>query len=252
MKSLISSTLSIVLFSFPVLQLLLLPHVTQGLSIEDDRGHDEVGKKALQAHGIIAAIVFGILMPIAIFASIFREFLKDKWFKIHALLMMISTVLVMALAALAHKATNDLKDGQFRNTHEVVGVIVVLVIYLQVLAAIFRPHPPSSTPKLVEDPASTGNTSILPTTTTTDEKTILLQKESTQQKRLPLSIREIWQVAHKSIGLSILLIGGLQMKTGLSLYSDMYGMNESLNTIYYVWVGIMILFLLIAGHEKLK
>jgi hypothetical protein len=176
------------------------------------------------AHGIMAFIAWGVLVPLAVQSSMFRTLLpKDKspmsrrisvlptgkatlWFTLHRAFNGVAFSLTIALFAVAVAYTGKEKGEHFDQKHQVVGLSMFVMTVLQVLGGVFRPHLP---------PPESGD------------------KKST--------FRKTWEIAHRVKGLVLLALGFWQMWSGIKWYSYKYGVNGSDVLIaYWVWIGLMI------------
>ena len=100
------------------------------------------------AHGIIMIIAWAILTTIGIFSSRYRGILyknsknKALWFFVHRGVQCFVVILVLIGFGIAVYFTQNDDNPHFSNTHEIMGLIVVIFGFLQPINAWFRPHPP--------------------------------------------------------------------------------------------------------------
>ena len=176
------------------------------------------------AHGIMAFIAWGMLVPFAVQSSMFRTLLpKDKspmsrrisvlptgkatlWFTLHRAFNGVAFSLTIALFAVAVAYTAKEKGDHFHQTHQIVGLSMSVGTVMMVVGGVFRPHLP---------PPQSG------------------EKKSKK--------RQAWEIGHRVKGLLLLAIGFWQMWSGIKWYSYKYGVDGSDVLIaYWVWIGLMI------------
>ncbi|KAL7580488.1 hypothetical protein ACA910_003620 [Epithemia clementina (nom. ined.)] len=106
------------------------------------------------AHGVCAAIAWGILVPLAIGASLIRQVLIDivgwsegSWFQLHRGLNVLAALLTVAAFAIAVRAINqgtgddsdpDHFDGDI-SLHRRVGLIIFILTLMQAINGALRP-----------------------------------------------------------------------------------------------------------------
>jgi Eukaryotic cytochrome b561 len=118
----------------------------------ENRGKDQEPNRHLwKAHGLLMAISWGGLVPIAIGSSLLRHLLrlteKGLWFQIHRGVMSMASLCVMAGFAIAVVAIQKEDGGEaehFEEDHGKIGLSVVVLLVGQVLMGVFRPHLPSA------------------------------------------------------------------------------------------------------------
>ena len=182
------------------------------------------------AHGIMAFIAWGVLVPLAVQSSMFRSLLpKDTvpmsrisvlpsgkaalWFKLHRAFNSVAFSLTIALFAVAVAYTAKEKGDHFDKTHQIVGLSMTVMTTMMVVGGVFRPHlpPPHSA-----------------------------EKKS--------KYRQAWEIGHRVKGTVLLALGFWQMWTGIKWYSYKYGVGGSDVLIaYWVWIGLMTAMLVIGG-----
>jgi hypothetical protein len=178
---------------------------------------------AWAAHGIMAFIAWGVLVPFAVQFSMFRGLLpkgkESLWFKLHMAFNGTAFTLTVALFAIAVAYTAKEGGEHFDYKHQKVGLSMMAMTCLQVLGGIFRPHLP---------PPGSG-----------DKKTMF---------------RQVWEIAHRVKGTVLLPLGFWQMYSGIQWYSFKYNADLSTRLIaYWVWIGLMTtLFFVGFGYSMLR
>ena len=140
--------------AFGSLQLTLKPCTE--VTSDDDLGDGiVVGKtityeKLFFLHGLLAIVVFGVFMPVAISASRARSLLqyefrsKRIWYVVHSYLNTLGYILTLVLVGLVVYAYHQKKKehfgaGESSSNHEVVGLVTVLLMSVQVVGGVLRP-----------------------------------------------------------------------------------------------------------------
>jgi len=173
-------------------------------------------KSVMEAHGNMLTVAWGLLAPLAIASALLRGlFIKagyaTLWFRIH--MMLNTTVFCLTLIGfvLAFVALNDVGADHFQKTdetsHQLVGLIILILVFVQVTNGILRPHLPpaeaSEDVELVEEEASSSPAK--------DEKSLL---------------RKIWEPSHKILGAVLLALSWWQITTGWDTFSLLYAEED--------------------------
>lgn len=165
-----------------------------------------------RAHGILSAIAWGFLAPLAISSSLCRHLIPKAglWFQIHFyanILVLLLTVIAFALAVRAIQATeggNHFQPGHGPlEKHKTIGLVVFIVVVLQAMGGIMRPHPAEQ-----------------------NQKT---------------TIRTLWEFVHKGSGITLLAMGLYQCHSGMVLYFERFQiLNDSpYITAFWAVAGIL-------------
>lgn len=244
------------------------------------------GKVLMDVHAILAAVAFGVLMPLGIFSSSFRRLFdgeklevcnRKAWYFFHGALMASGALLAVVLTMLAVVAKEQTSGKHFRKVHEVVGLVLVGLIVLQVgVAAFLRPKGPTSAVmgidgmvdttdhqeagvemgqieehlKQEENPAATIATIQLQEEVQKTATTTAMGKTS--------FARKFWETKHAMAGIVIVLGGAYQIKSGLDIYEDRYYSNtfpattpkiHVLGILFWIWLGITVGFLVVVAYR---
>jgi hypothetical protein len=162
------------------------------------------------AHGVMAFIAWGVLVPFAVNSSLFRDLLPKRlpWFDLHRAFNTTAFALFVAYFSVAVSYTTQEGIGHFNNSHQRMGLFMFTSTALQVLGGMFHPK--------------------LPVPDSGEEKTI---------------VRKVWEGKHRLFGAALLACGFWEMGEGIRLYSIKYSVNESSKRdvciAYWVWIGIM-------------
>lgn len=136
-----------------------------------------------KAHGILMAIAWGVLCPLAIGASMLRSFFPPgMFFQIHRALNSLVVLMTLIAFSLAVKATNIEELDHFsEETHRRMGLVIFLFSLLQASNGLLRPHAP----------------------------------EAGEEKK---KVRFIWEIAHRVLGALTLFMAWSNCNTGLERY----------------------------------
>lgn len=168
------------------------------------------------AHGIIAFIAWGVLVPTAVQTAIMRSLFKGPtWFKIHQFINATAVTLTVVVFAIGVAVTSKEGAAHFENSHERMGLAIFILAILQVLDGAKRPHAPASG----------------------EEKTLS---------------RKAWEIGHRLGGVALLACGFWQMDSGIKLYATKFngaGSSQEKGVVigYWVWIGFVVAMLVIGG-----
>jgi len=167
-----------------------------------------------KSHGIMAALAWGILAPLAIANSLCRHLIPKTgfWFMMHRGLNVMVLVFTLIAFGFAYSAIDQLNGTHFKSgegalqKHKTVGLVVVVLTVLQAAGGILRPHLPQKDDhgKEIEDKSS---------------------------------IRTMWEVIHKFSGYSILAMAWYQCHSGLKLYALRFSQDNDFVGVFWVIAG---------------
>ena len=170
------------------------------------------------AHGIMAFIAWGVLVPFAVQSSLLRDLLPKGplWFQLHRAFNTTAYATFIAVFAIGVAYTGKEGGTHFNNAHQKMGLSMFILASAQVLGGVFRPH--------------------LPAPNSGEEKT---------------SVRMGWEIGHRVLGVALLACGFWQMQEGITLYALKYSASESnedkVKLAYWVWIGGMSAIIVIGG-----
>lgn len=173
------------------------------------------------AHGILAAIAWGVLTPLAIGSSILRKWItygKDSglWFKLHFYLNLLALVMNIAsfvLAVSAHQLTTPPGEDPKHFTafaHATIGLIIMILLLVQVIGGIMRP--------------------------------------STEKA----NVRFVWLAIHRVFGIILVGLSWYQVLNGLNLFATLFNATNYGNIFGYVvgTITMIILLTFLFGSPK--
>ncbi len=180
--------------------------------------------KVWLAHGVIAFLAWGVLLPISVNASLFRNLhpIGSLWFKCHRAFNTTAFALFVALFLIALSYTMKEGTSNFNNSHGRMGLVMLILTTFQMLFGIFRPH--------LTFPGS--------------------DKEKAK-------VRKVWEGVHRLLGAALLLCGFWQMSSGIKLFCNKYSVSASnegkVSTSYWVWGGAMTATIIVGiWHSKIQ
>ncbi|CAB9505014.1 Eukaryotic cytochrome b561 [Seminavis robusta] len=157
-------------------------------------------KRFFKVHGIMAAIAWGLLAPLAIANSMCRHLIPKQglWFEAHRgfnIMVFVLTVIAFAVVVKALEDTSGGNADHFKpregalGKHHTIGLVVFILVIVQCIGGMMRPHLPSPGEK-------------------------------------PSAIRVMWEFGHKGCGISLLAMGWYQCHSGLVLYARRFTNEE--------------------------
>lgn len=170
------------------------------------------------AHGIIAFIAWGVLVPTAVQSAIMRSLFKGPmWFKLHQYINAIAMALTIAVFAIGVAVTSKEGAPHFENSHERMGLAMFLLVIIQVGDGAIRP------------PAPAPNSG--------EEKTLS---------------RKFWEIGHRIGGVALLACAFWQMDSGIKLYALKFNgagssQEQGVTIAYWVWIGFVVAMLVIGS-----
>jgi Eukaryotic cytochrome b561. len=203
-------------------------------------------KRSLRIHGILAAVAFGFLVPLAIAASALRKYLDFEiccghkaWLIAHIALNTSSFIFAVILFAGSILSKNAVKGNHFKKTHEKVGLALFILISFQVIASVFRPKTPSVAVKRSLE--KSGN----------DPEMDTFEDEKGQLSSEPKSrARIMWEAGHKILAMAIIGMSMYQLYSGLHAYKRIFNEVDDWITAYWVWLGFALAFILFVLYKN--
>ncbi|KAG5176460.1 hypothetical protein JKP88DRAFT_261529 [Tribonema minus] len=204
------------------------------------------GLSTAQTHGLLMTLAFVGLMPLAIAVARYGRRSKH-WLALHALLQFCSVILVAVAFGII---VDYVGEDHFADTHGRVGLFLVCAVFLQVIVAVFRPHPPKppSTPSVMASPpapvADAGTTS---STAAVANGSAVKAEKGTRKSVL----RWIWEIGHKVLGVGMVALGYYNIHEGLEYPESEVSSNLS-DILIGVACGTAGLFLILEGMKFAK
>ena len=165
-------------------------------------------KRILVVHGIVGILVFGVFFPVAIFVARLRKRLNynligdtQTWFVIHVSVMCLSFILVVLVFGLAVKAKIQKESNHFQGSHEIIGIVVLILIIIQIVVGIFCP--PETPLRLIVN--------------TVDDT---LDPKNEEQNCPPKCTQ--WTKFHIALGIVTFGFGIYQIISGLTKFEELY------------------------------
>jgi Eukaryotic cytochrome b561 len=180
------------------------PAAAAVVSIDDKQG-------LFKAHGVMAILAWGVLAPLAIANSMCRHWIPGQglWFQLHRGLNMLVLLFTIVSFALVVKAINDTDgddashfqtDSGAIGKHPLIGLVVMILVVVQSIAGILRPHAPKKGEKV---PA----------------------------------IRVLWEYGHRLCGMALLAMGWYQCHSGLVLYAERFANDNDYTKAFWAVSG---------------
>jgi len=197
------------------------------------------------AHGILLAIAWGVLAPLAIGASLLRKHITATrfgmlWFSWHFYLnigVVLLTLIGFILAVVATQKEGNPHfrvDGSTKDVHQKAGLAIMILVVVQGMAGYFRPAAPASAaPKPTskaddEEHApsapvdSTKNSADNDSSSPAKELPVLVDKAdkaamaSNEQEAAPVpAVRTAWEWSHRLGGFALLGLAWYNCHSGI-------------------------------------
>ncbi len=200
----------------------------------------------IKVHGIMAGIAFGLFMPAAIAASALRKYLdfevggKKVWMQLHFALNTISFALVTVVLATAITAKNAISAEHVKRNHEKIGITVYILMCLQMIAGFARPKPTAKVfdpPSPEEQKHDHTNADQGGTFRYVDENVDHHDnKNATNETVKRITVRTVWEVCHKIMGMILLCLVCYMLKSGIDLFESIFGTQQGIIELYLVFV----------------
>lgn len=165
-----------------------------------------------KVHGWLGFFAWGVFVPVAIMASVFRRSLPADgvWFRIHSSLNGVAYLFTVVAVTIAVVYTQKEGNPHFNGPHKRMGLAMVLLASVQVLLGLLRPSKQNN--------KSDSNTT--PDTDNTDTTTDTAQTAKSTR-------RVAFEASHRLLGASLLLCGVWQIYRGVHLYDFYYTLERS-------------------------
>jgi len=202
-------------------------------SIQSSKFSDDKVMAMWTAHAFLGLIAWGFLVPTAISASRLRDLLPaGMWYTIH----FYSNVLVLVLTLIAFVLAMVLYDNEGKahfsdETHEMVGLVIMVVVIVQALSGIFRPPKPHGKKQEISE----NEESSVADGSDDDKMETTKEQKDKEQSENKFNTRVVWEYSHKFVGVSLLAMGLWQVSSGIELYA-----HEFDTTDYTLWFWVYI------------
>jgi hypothetical protein len=210
-------------------------------------------RKLWMWHGILMAISWGILVPLAIGSSLLRDTLNlppGVWLTLHISLNMFAILCMAVSFGIAIYLTNEkTADGvnprHFLNrNHGTIGLVIFLLAFMQAIIGMMRPNGPKKPAAPVEIPediegAAKNTTEDFVDTSdefTNDGSDGSVGKSGSKAPVKSIA-RRIWEYKHRITGLSLLGLSWYNCDAGLELYAERYGADHDLSVAFWGVTG---------------
>ncbi len=226
-----------------------LQGVSEVMALSQGGAYDQYWK----AHGILMALAWGFFAPVAIVSAICRRLIPGEgvWFRIHRAANALCCILTIAGFGVAVAAYSGAGIPHFSGTHQRIGVTIFIIVLLQVLNGMLRPHIPKPTSDDVEKGSKTDSD---------EEEELSYEKKSFKASVVNFSLRRsrahtpktektvsrfTWEIVHRSIGLALLGMGLYNGYSGLMLYAMRTGNASDYTSVWWGWTGAILGFALL-------
>ena len=163
-------------------------------------------------HGWMMAIAWSVFVPVAIGSSLLRDVIGAKyWFTIHQFSNMLAFAFTTSAFGIEFKNIQELRDAfgdsyqhfSPKDTpHRVVGLVVYILMILQVVSGILRPHLPKAQKTTTNDNNDVEQQGATTTTTTAE----VIKKSIA---------RRIFEFEHRFLGFATLALAWYNCHSGI-------------------------------------
>jgi hypothetical protein len=194
-------------------------------------------KTAFAAHGFLAALSFGVLVPAAVASTWFRALLPKWWIYVHVLSNCAGFVCaaLSVVAAFLGMVLRSQPDGapvpHMTISHHWTGLVLLLVVSYQVVSGFCRPP-------LQQTQVDSGEEGVDGGGSGGDHRVCGWTRAIPRWGKL--SRREKWHWAHRWVAVTILALAVYQLISGTSLYSVEY-QDGRRTAVAAMWVWLAIL-----------
>jgi len=184
------------------------------MAADESKGYN---KKAFVIHGVLAAFAWCVCAPFAVATAWFRRLVPTGWIYMHVLanVTCFFTTLLAFIVAVVAVGMNS-TTSHFSKSHHGVGLVMMIFTTIQVMNGFMRPP---------------------------IEKVSIYNGEE-PEGLIPRSPRAIWHAVHKCSGMLLLILSVFQIKTGLTLYSEIFG-TQSILPIYWTTLSVFVISVLV-------
>lgn len=95
-------------------------------------------RSAWIAHGVFGAIALGVLAPLSAFSPSFPSFIPSEAYTTIHIATFVLTFVSVLIAFKTKKGLGDSYDSHAKETHQIVGLTLLLVVCLQTLGSVHR------------------------------------------------------------------------------------------------------------------
>jgi len=191
-----------------------------------------------KAHGLLMGLAWGVFVPFAIACSLLRHVLPlppGVWYKLHMGSNSLASVMTVCGIGIAVSAINDEKGDDadhfsLRTHHKIGGIILVLTV-LQVMNGFLRPHAPGPHAAV----AKQDNVEVVEVVEGTEDS----DKGNSEGVEEKTKVRSIWEVMHRLMGVTTLVMAWYNCSSGINLYEGRYPMDMNLTLVFWIIVGVI-------------
>jgi DOMON domain len=233
---------------------------TSGSAIQTTGSSGPPNKSLWITHGIMMAIAWAILVPIAIGTSILRSLLPLRpvglWFQIHRGLNMLGVSLTIAGFSIAVHLINKEQGASavhFKTLqHHKVGLVVFVFACYQAINGIFRPNLPHK-PEPAKEVTEKGDEEVAneEDDTNGNKDGQFADKKDDQPPKKAL-IRVIWEYVHRIFGTITLGLAWYNCSTGITAFNNKFGGPNQSGALWGVIGGISGTVLILAIYQKVR
>jgi len=222
------------------------------------------GKSFYKAHGILAALAWGLMVPLAIASSSLRSLFPPgkTWLRTHIALNSLSVIFTMISFGLVYHTMGSNGYSHFMTTHHKLGLGMTFFSALQMVNGFLRPAA-LITKKILGTDEKSQTSASLATTQPEEIKSNEIKDDTNDTEResndpqadikgfdeeeqkikeesvlLKSTIRIVWELFHKPLGFTLVSCGVWQIQNGLFVYSKLF-LGTDYRGHFFITIGIM-------------
>ena len=174
------------------------------------------------AHGLIGFCTFGILVPLSVFSSYFKDVLvPHHWIALQVYINLLVIITVSNAIGTMHRMGSS-GEAHSKERHHIVGLLLLLLVSLQTAVNAFLRRPRRVVDTIANNEEDEG-----------DEGEVLFVKTS----------GTYWKYINVLFGIIIFGLGATQIHAGIQLFTTRYGTANWGKYIYNVWFVLLTIFL---------
>jgi hypothetical protein len=227
-------------------------HTVANGPIKITKDTSQTTRKLWKIHGLLLALAWGVLAPLAIGCAVLRRWLGGGalWFTLHSNL---NTLTLLATAAGFGIAVYNMHvehKPHFQGPkHTLIGLLVMILVLVQAMSGWFRPHLPKEAHAAAAANASVNVSTTSHLNTSHDheengEERPLASNNNFNSYEQPgynkkSAARRIFEVQHRILGLGLLGLCWYQVYLGILQYNGRYALTFPATLVFFVVAGVL-------------
>jgi hypothetical protein len=167
------------------------------------------------------AIAWGILVPLAVGASILRDALmsiglpEGGWFPLHKALNITAILFTIIAFSLAVNFYSNDGGEHFEEGHPRIGLVIFLMVFVQAFFGFVRPPKPKAVEKEAKSVEKDAEANNYDTSSEFEG-----DNDKPGEKTM---VRFVWEIGHRLFALIIVILAWINCTTGIGIMAEDYG-----------------------------